>query len=119
MSHRGDSAMGVSRRGFLKSAAVGAAALGLGTAVTPQANARPLGANERINIGMIGVGGRGSWLAGDILAKAKDGQNIAITAVCDVWDVRAQDVVNRTKNETGVDAKRFRDYRELIEVPDL
>jgi len=119
VSYSGESAKGVNRRGFLKTAAVGAAALGLGAAATPRAGARPRGANDRINIGMIGVGGRGSWLAGDILAKAKDGQNIAITAVCDVYDVRAQDVVNRTKNEIGVDAKRCRDYRELIELPDL
>jgi len=105
------------RRDFLRNAAVGAAAAGLGLRSVGQAQAQ--GPNDTINIGMIGVGGRGSHLSRDLSNRIKNGRNAAIVAVCDVWDVRAQAIVDHVKNNNGTDAKRFRDYRELIETPDL
>ena len=46
---------GTTRRQFLRNAAIGSAALSM----TAASYARVKGANERINIGIIGCGGRG------------------------------------------------------------
>jgi predicted dehydrogenase len=62
----------VSRRSFLKSAAVAAA--------IPAANA--FGANEHLRVGVIGAGGRAQALM-KALAKVP---NVRIAAVCDIWD---------------------------------
>src|SRR5436190_14905968 len=49
------------RREFVKSAVGAGVALGVGGSAAP-AGARVLGANDRINVGVIGVGGRGRYL---------------------------------------------------------
>ena len=53
----------VSRRDFLRQSALGAAAMGLATL----APARVWGANERLNVGVIGCGGRGNGAIDDHL----------------------------------------------------
>lgn len=68
---------------------------------------RVLGANERLNIGVIGVGGRG---AGDLAAVA--GENIV--ALCDVDEGRLNGAA-----ATFPKAKTFFDYRKLLEEPGL
>lgn len=91
----------VSRRQFLGSAAAA------GMALPWMRPGRVLGANERLNIGVIGVGGRG---AGNLAAVA--GENIV--ALCDVDEGRL--------NSAGAQhagAKRYFDYRELLEQPNL
>lgn len=97
-----------SRRQFLQQTA-GAATLastlaGL-TAVPRQVVGRPrqLGANEKLNIAGIGVGGQGF---GDLQA-LKD-QNIV--ALCDVDDVHAAKAY-----EAWPDARRYKDYREMLD----
>jgi predicted dehydrogenase len=69
------------RRDFLKTTAAGAAALTL----TAASARRVVGANERIGVGFLGVGGRCQEHL-DIINKLRD-QNLAEpVAVCDVWD---------------------------------
>jgi predicted dehydrogenase len=71
------------RRSFIMRAAAGAA--GLAAARPVRAVGKPIGANDRINVAVIGCGvrGKGSHMA-DLIKLAKS-QNVAITAVCDVW----------------------------------
>lgn len=105
-SETGPSTGGIGRRDLIKTAALGAAALATGAAP-----ARAKAPMERIGIGFIGVGGRGSALFGDILQRAKDpAAGIEIVAVCDVWDRRADDRIR----DAGGSPKRYRDYRELL-----
>lgn len=99
MSHR------IHRRRFLQ-ASVGLS-LAAGVVVPLLKPSRVLGANERLNIGVIGVGGRG---AGDLAAVAS--QNIV--ALCDVDEVRLNAA---GAQHTG--AKKYFDYRELLEQKDL
>jgi predicted dehydrogenase len=70
------------RRDFLKTTAAGAAALSL----TAASARRVLGANERIGVGFLGVGGRCQEHLG-IINKLRD-QKVGVepVAVCDVWD---------------------------------
>src|SRR5262249_7749570 len=64
----------LSRRGFLAASAVSALAL--------PASAQPAGANERINVGLIGTGGRCRHLM-QALAKVP---NVRMTVLCDVYE---------------------------------
>lgn len=74
--------MSVNRREFIKTGAAGAAALSL-TAATYN---RVYGANERIGVGFIGVGGRCQAHL-DIINELKtENKGVEPVAVCDVWD---------------------------------
>src|SRR5258708_5083654 len=72
----------VHRRDFLKTTAAGAAALSL-TAVSAS---RVLGANERIGVAFLGVGGRCQAHLDIINKLTKENKGVAPVAVCDVWD---------------------------------
>src|SRR6516165_8361778 len=82
------------RRGFLKT--VGATSLSLGAArnalaakSTEKSTGRVIGANDRINIGVIGCGGRGRYDAEAFAAfGAKNNNGCQIVAVCDVYERR-------------------------------
>src|SRR5687767_6193748 len=73
---------GVNRRNFLKTSAVGATAL---TLTAASAN-RVYGANERIGIAFLGVGGRCQQHIDEVLKMVKEGKAVRPVAVCDVWD---------------------------------
>jgi len=78
--------------------------------------ARVLGANDRINVGVIGVGGMGSGHFRGLVDRSKDpNQKLQVVMVCDVWDVRAQ----ACAEYSGGTAKPFRDFREALQVPGL
>jgi predicted dehydrogenase len=92
----------LNRRNFLKAAAIAA-----GPAVISAQ-----GANDKVNIGWIGVGTRGyaglDWLH----TAAKD--QVQISAICDTYDgyiARAQD---RLQTIWGAKAKAFKDYHDLL-----
>jgi len=70
---------GVDRRDFLKA---GAAAVALSAA----GYSRVYGANERIGVGFVGVGGRCQAHLDIIKKRAEDKGDVAAVAVCDVWD---------------------------------
>ncbi|MBV9760614.1 MAG: Gfo/Idh/MocA family oxidoreductase [Acidobacteriaceae bacterium] len=107
------------RRDFLKRSA----GVTAGVALAGQVLARPhnkltpsrvIGANDRINIGLIGCGGRGSGDARSFTEFAQNNNNACqIVAVCDVYEKR-----KRTQGEL-YKAKQFLDYRELLALPDV
>lgn len=74
------------RRDFLKaSAAAGATAYAMN--MTAQSYAQVRGANERIGIAFLGVGGRCQQHVDVVLAMQRANRNsVAPVAVCDVWD---------------------------------
>ena len=100
--------------------------MGVGMASSAFASARPaaksagrvLGANDRINVGVIGTGGRGTYVAREFMTAGKGEGNCQIVAVCDVYQKR----VNKnkefyTKEYGKCDA--YLDYREVINRPDI
>ena len=94
----------LNRRQFIQSTSLfGVTAMGISRA----ASSRVLGANERLNIGVIGVGGRG---AGDLAGVAHEN----IVALCDVDDDRLG--AASIKHQS---AKKYSDYRELLQQKDL
>ncbi|MCX6375264.1 MAG: twin-arginine translocation signal domain-containing protein [Armatimonadetes bacterium] len=84
---------GMSRRDFIRSAGATAAGVVAGSLIGKTASfgapaaPRVIGANDRINIGIIGIGGMGGGHLGMLKDMQKD-QNIKVVAVCDVWDSR-------------------------------
>ncbi len=105
----------VNRRSFLQGAAAATA-----IAATPAkgqdaaSNRRILGSNDRINVGQVGVGGRGSSLQRLMLGMIEGGQNFKITAVCDVYEKRRRLAQENSKAEFST-----LDYREVLERPDV
>jgi predicted dehydrogenase len=102
------------RREFLKTATSAGAALGLaGRAFgRPAKTGRVLGANDKINVGVIGVGGRGEYVAREF-AKAGKTENAQILAVCDVYEKRKRLAAEAHK------ADGYLDYREIINRDDI
>src|SRR5205809_768492 len=98
----------VSRRTFVKNSALATGAAVLGTLPHSQA----VGANDRIRIGVIGVGGMGTGHVGSLVKKSED-ENIQVAAVCDVYQRR----VSRAKEICRGDG--YLDYRRLLERKDL
>lgn len=90
------------RRNFLKTSGIGMTALSA---------SRVLGANDRVNIGLIGCGGRGRFVARCM----REAPNTAFTAVADVYEANAA----QAKEWAGSDAKSFRDFRKLLELKDV
>ncbi len=91
----------LSRRQFVRRTSLAAGA----AAFTFPYIGRVLGANDRINIACIGVGGKGN---SDSNAAAECGGNIV--AICDV-DQRTLE----KKGQQFAQAKRFQDYRKLLD----
>jgi predicted dehydrogenase len=102
----------VSRRDFVKTAAVGAA---VASAFAAPAPARALGANDRLRIGFIGPGGRGFGAHVKTLAKLhKEGANIDLVAVSEVYKNQEDMVCKYIQTETGTNPKRYEDYRDML-----
>jgi len=93
-----------SRREFIRQAAIGAATL---AAYPPS---RVLGANDRVRVGMIGVGGRGQELLKQVLG-VPDAQLVAIA-----------DVYTRSRDEAKQMAPGIQtldDHRRLLDMKDI
>ena len=94
----------INRRGFLQTSTALGIAASSHALLSPS---RALGANERLNIGVIGVGGRG---AGDLAGVAHEN----IVALCDVDEGRLGAAAAKHTS-----AKKYVDYRKLLEQDDL
>ncbi len=97
---------GVNRRDFVKAAVGAGFAMGAMSGARP-AQARIPGANDRINLGVIGVGGRGYYLAG-VFSGLAEKSNVQVGVVSDVYRKRTNAAAERYK------CKGIGDYREII-----
>ena len=92
------------RRTFLKQAALGTAA------VLAYPSSTVLGANDRVRVGMIGVGDRGNDLLGQVLHVP----NVDLVAMADVYSRRRDQAKSRVP---GI--QTFDDYRRLLDMKDI
>jgi len=113
-----------SRRDFIRQVGAGAAALGAGVSASRTADARPhsvgtsrvRGANDRLNVGFVGCGGRMNSHIRHIVARSKEKGDVMAVAVNDIWDKRKK----AAQQATGVEAASvYHDYRELCERSDI
>ena len=102
-----------SRRAFLKAGAITAGS----AALSAKSHAQVSGANERLNLGIIGCGSIATSHLG-ALQSLVEKDNIAITWVCDVFKKRAGEFAGRIKSEGGK-ARATGDYRKVLDDPDL
>ncbi len=102
-----------SRRKFLKHSSVATAAITVGMSATSYG--RILGANDRINFGVIGMNSRGGGVAKSVL----DVKNTGITAVCDVDARVVKKFVGKLGEETDHKPTGYGDYRKLLESSDV
>lgn len=81
-----------------------------GAAFTAASYSRILGANDKINLGLIGAGGRGVYVT-KVFADTKQ---VNVTAVAEVWGDRRDKVMT-----TYPGSKGFVDHRKLLEEKQL
>ncbi len=81
------------------------------TASTALASSRVWGANERVRLGFIGLGNRGDQVL-DAFLKQPDAE---VTAICDLY----QPYLDFAAQKIGTRPKQFKDYRRLLEHPEL
>jgi predicted dehydrogenase len=107
----------VNRRAFLKRAVGAGATLGLANSLAAKAGVagggRVLGANDRINVGVIGVGGRGTYVARQFADVGQADNSCQIVAVCDVYQKRV------TENKKAHNCEGYLDYHEVLNRPDI
>lgn len=123
------------RRSFLQTTAAAGAALSL----TAASYARVKGANDRLGVGFVGVGGRCQAHLDVVNQMSKENKGVAPVAVCDVWDgheatyeqVRDGKKVARkyaqglypSAKKVGLDpndkAHVVKDYRKLLDLKEV
>src|SRR5580700_10102695 len=111
------------RRDFLRKASAVSVALGSAGAAmaSPKASksssarssGRVIGANDRITIGVVGVGGRGSSDANSFASVGEKNNSCQIVAVADTYQKR----VNVNKERHKCDG--YLDYREILNRKDI
>ncbi|WP_213805880.1 Gfo/Idh/MocA family oxidoreductase [Granulicella sp. dw_53] len=80
-------------------------------AQTAKTKPKPIAANDRINVGVIGPGSRGR----EVMRQMLRIPGVEMAAVCDVYEPRFAEV-----NElVGKKVMSYKDYRELLERKDL
>ncbi|MCX6634875.1 MAG: hypothetical protein NT090_07315 [Acidobacteria bacterium] len=90
--------MTLHRRDFVRAAAV---------SMTAGSYSRVVGANDRVQLGLIGCGGRGRGVMGTFVKT----EQVNVAAVCDVYGER----IDRAK-QIAAEAKSFGDHRKLLEM---
>ncbi|MBN2136874.1 MAG: Gfo/Idh/MocA family oxidoreductase [Sedimentisphaerales bacterium] len=116
MSEKGNhrESVGLTRRGFM----AGAGAAALSFTIADPAAVRTYGANSKINLGIIGCGGRGTWIT-DLFNK-HGGYNI--TATADYFKDRADNCggafnVPESRRYTGLsNYKKMFDYVDAVAI---
>jgi predicted dehydrogenase len=118
----------ISRREFIAKSGMATAATTLGVSSLSAKGSRILGANDKIRMGFIGIGNRGSQL----LHLFMDNPDVEIAGLCDVYepylardrskvDPRYLEMgrVPRMGEDFAGKVKRYDDFRKLLEQKDI
>lgn len=98
----------VSRRNLIKTASLAAA---------PAAMQKAVAANDKIQIGVIGTGGRGYYLTQRYYEGSASLGNIA--AVCDAYTDRLNRAKDLVQTKEGKTPKTTKDYKEILADPKI
>jgi predicted dehydrogenase len=80
------------------------------TAITAASYSRVLGANDTIQLGVIGAGDRGTY----VMTNFQKNSSVHVAAVCDIYSEH----IDRARQK-ATDAKSFSDHRKLLEEKGL
>jgi predicted dehydrogenase len=107
----------IDRRTFLNQTAAAIAGAGVLTS-SALSYSRIKGANDRILLGHIGIGDRGSELAW-IVSRLKDQHNVEMAAVCDLWKVNREKAASRAESVYGRAPRSFQYMEDLLAQKDI
>ena len=119
------------RRGFIRRTAAAGAGISISmNAVTAPATSQPRGANDRIRIGFIGVGYRGSQILPLFMAN----RDVQIAALCDVYKPfitrdpsqvqkklvdKLGNIIPRLGEKFSENVKTYTDFRQVLDRNDI
>ena len=104
-----------SRRNFVKKGALAAVAGSLIPHFSAKSYARIIGANERINVSVMGVNSRGDDLAQNFAAQS----NCDVIHICDVDKRAVTKCLTNLKNRQTITAKAYVDFRKSLESKEV
>ena len=105
------------RRDFLRTTITVGATAGALTKLTAVSYGRVPGANERINLGVIGCGIRGNYVVENMIAPAD--VNMPVVAVNDIWKERLETYRDKLAQRFGHQPRAYADYRALLDDQDI
>jgi len=109
-----------SRRDFLKKSVLTAAGAGLGALAFPASSySKILGANDRINVGIVGFSNRAKSALIPAMLKHSKEMNFEFTAVSDLWSRRRDEAAAYLKEKGGVTLATARNNEELYDRKDV
>src|SRR5882672_3393468 len=79
-------------------------------AVSAASYQRILGANDKVNLGLIGAGERGYF----VMTTFQKNEQVSVKAVCDIYGDRVDRAMSKAP-----EAKSFVDHRKLLEMKEL
>src|SRR5437867_1280156 len=103
--------MKMSRRSFVAGSAIGMMA----ASTTLKAMPNVKGANDRVVIAFVGLGGMGRANLKDFLLM----KDVSVAAVCDLWEHNRNLAIKMTKEQPSGEAKGFSDFRKVMELKDV
>ena len=115
----------VTRRGFLGTAGLATGAVAASGTFAHPAIGAVIGANDKINVAILGPGGRAQEHIKHLTRLGQQGKNVEIVGLADVWD--GNDQVGRglypSAKKCGIDpadkTKLTKDYRRLLDRKDV
>lgn len=107
-----------SRRTFLRQGLAAGATAGLAfSRMSATSYGRVIGANDRINVALIGCGGRGQYVISQ-MAKPAD-PNFSLVAIADIWKHRLETYPAGVEKMFGAKPKTYDDYHKVLEDADV
>ena len=106
-----------SRRTFLKTTALGTVGLTMG--LSAKSYGRILGANDRVNVGIVGFSNRAKGTLIPNLLRYSERMNFDIIGVSDIWNRRRNEGTENLKEHTGHEIRKYRNNEELYDDPDI
>jgi predicted dehydrogenase len=112
MTRKTTDGKGIGRRQFLT------AATGSLMATSAASLARIPGANDRINIGVIGCGNRSRSLL-EAMAGFHREENFTMAGVCDVWKLNRDSMIEQIGSQFGAKPVVYKRYQDMLASPEI
>jgi predicted dehydrogenase len=107
------------RRDFIKKSVLGTAGIAIGgMGFSSKSYAAIMGANDRINIAIVGIGGRGSDHINNLCA-LKDNRNVRLKTICDVDEKFFAERSKSVADKTGIKPLTEWDMRKVFDDKEI
>ncbi len=107
------------RRDFIKTSIAGTAGIAIGGyGFGSKSYASIIGANDRINMALVGIGGRGMDHISN-LCSLKDSRNVRLTTLCDVDEKFFAERAKSVEDKAGIKPSTVWDMRKVLDDKDI